>query len=320
MSTRSGRPLGVLAPTQDLRRALTSFVTSIKSGNPDAQIAILDFAGASVTAVDFTTAAPELDRYIQRLFPNRRADAVLIEALVDGGKKLSDKPSPRRAIVAVDFNAPDSSAVQTMNQAAENIRKSGATVWTVSVRGTAGTSSNREEVLNVVTRTSGGMRLTVVEATGLESMLKSVANSLLSQYTVTFVEARRCVGEVDPDGNAQGGEGVADAVDAIVDSRRSAVVNHSRQSESSVQVACDRSCCCCSQPSPSLPTRPLNRRPFDSGGCGMDQGQSSTPLLSSKRGASYSVGSGPKDVPAGAEVVDLRRYTVCLVSSICTRT
>ena len=78
-----------------------------------------------------------LDRYIQRLFPNRRADAVLIEAMVDGGKKLSDKPSPRRAIVAVDFNAPDSSAVQTMNQAAENIRKSGATVWTVSVRGTS---------------------------------------------------------------------------------------------------------------------------------------------------------------------------------------
>jgi hypothetical protein len=179
-------PAGVLAPTQDLRRALTSFITTIKTGNPDAQIAILDFAGASVTAVDFTTEAATLDRFIQRLFPNRRADAVLIEAMVDGGRKLSDKPSLRRAIVAVDFNAPDSSAVQTMNQAAENIRKSGATVWTVSVRGTS-TSSNREEVLNVVTRASGGMRLTVVEATGLESMLKSVANSLLSQYTVTFV-------------------------------------------------------------------------------------------------------------------------------------
>jgi hypothetical protein len=179
-------PAGVLAPTQDLRRALTSFITTIKTGNPDAQIAILDFAGASVTAVDFTTEAATLDRFIQRLFPNRRADAVLIEAMVDGGRKLSDKPSLRRAIVAVDFNAPDSSAVQTMNQAAENIRKSGATVWTVSVRGTS-TSSNREEVLNVLTRASGGMRMTVVEASGLESTLKSVANSLLSQYTVTFV-------------------------------------------------------------------------------------------------------------------------------------
>lgn len=179
-------PLGVLAPTQDLRKALTSFVTIIKGGNPEAQIAIMDFAGAAVTAVDFTAEAPALDRFIQRIFPNRQADAVLIEALVDGGKKLSDKPSPRRAIVSVDFNSPDSSAAHTMNQAGENIRKSGATVWTVSVRGTSASSSNREEVLNVVTRASGGMRLTAVEATGLESMLKTVANSLLSQYTVTF--------------------------------------------------------------------------------------------------------------------------------------
>jgi hypothetical protein len=179
-------PMGVLAPTQDLRRALSSFVTIIKGANPEAQIAMMDFAGAAVTTVDFTAEAAALDRYIQRLFPNRRADAVLIEAMVDAGKKLSDKPSPRRAIVSVDFNSRDTSAVQTMNQAAENIRKAGATVWTVSVRGTSASSSNREEVLNVVTRASGGQRLTAVEATGLESMLKSVANSLLSQYTVTF--------------------------------------------------------------------------------------------------------------------------------------
>jgi hypothetical protein len=179
-------PLGVLAPTQDLRRALTSFVTAIKAGNPEAEVAMMDFAGAAVTTVDFTREATALERYIQRLFPNRRADAVLIEALVEGGKKLSDKPSPRRAIVAVDFNSPDSSAVHTMNQAAQSIHKSGATVWTISVRGTSASSSNREEVLNIVTRASGGMRLTAVEASGLESMLKSVANSLLSQYTVTF--------------------------------------------------------------------------------------------------------------------------------------
>jgi hypothetical protein len=179
-------PSGVLAPTQDIRRALTSFVTLIKAGHPDSQIAIMEFAGAAVTAVDFTTAGPTLDRYIQRLFPNRQADAVVIEAIVEGARKLSDKPSPRRAIVSVDFNSGDSTAVQTLNQSGEAVQKSGATVWTVSVRTSSASSSRREEVLNVLTSASGGMRLTAVEATGLESMLKRVANSLLSQYTVTF--------------------------------------------------------------------------------------------------------------------------------------
>ena len=179
-------PAGVLAPTQDFRRGLTAFVSTIKSGNPDAQIAILDYAGATVTAIDFTSEVPTLDRYIQRLFPNRQADAVLIEAVVEGARKLGDKPSPRRAIVVVDFNWRDSSEVSAMQQAAEIVNKSGATVWTVSVRTTSASSSNRENVLNVVTRSSGGIRLTIVEPTGLEAMLKSVANSLLSQYHVTF--------------------------------------------------------------------------------------------------------------------------------------
>ena len=179
-------PTGVLAATQDFRRGLAAFVSTIKGGNPDAQFAILDYAGATVTAIDFTAQAPMLHGYIQGLFPNRQADAVLIEAVVEGARKLGDKPSPRRAIVVVDFNARDSSAVQAMQQAAWTVHKSGATVWTVAVRTTSATSSHREEVLNVVTRSSGGTRQTIIDASGLEAMLKGVANSLLSQYTVTF--------------------------------------------------------------------------------------------------------------------------------------
>ena len=67
-----GPPAGVLAPTQDYRRGLAAFVSTIKGGNPDAQIAILDYAGATVTAIDFTGEVPTLDRYIQGLFPTGR--------------------------------------------------------------------------------------------------------------------------------------------------------------------------------------------------------------------------------------------------------
>jgi hypothetical protein len=179
--------IGVLAPTQDLRRALSAFVQTIKGGAADAQIAMITLAGASVTKVDFTAEPGPIDKEIQRMFPSQQSDAVVIEALVDAGKKLSEKPSPRRAIVAVDFNSPDTSAPRTMKAAAEDIRKAGATVWSASIRGTLQSTSTREEVLNVVTRSSGGTRLSAVEPTGLESMLKSIANSLLSQYSLTFI-------------------------------------------------------------------------------------------------------------------------------------
>ena len=44
-----------LPQTQDLRRGLTSFVTTIKGGSPDAQIAVMEYAGAAVTVLDFTS-------------------------------------------------------------------------------------------------------------------------------------------------------------------------------------------------------------------------------------------------------------------------
>jgi hypothetical protein len=179
-------PAGVIPPTQDLRRALSAFVQTIKAASPDAQLSMVEVATAGVTKVDFTSEAEAIEKNIQKVFPGNQTDAALIETIVDAGKKLSDRPSPRRAIVSVDFNSRDTSAEKTMRQAAESTRKAGATLWSVSIRGNAQSSSNREEVLNVVSRASGGMRLTAVEATGLESMLKSVANSLLSQYTVTF--------------------------------------------------------------------------------------------------------------------------------------
>jgi hypothetical protein len=74
-----------------------------------------------------------------------------------------------------------------MKKAIDSVHNAGATVWAVSVRGTAPAVQIREEVLNKLTKANGGMRLTSVDSTGLDGMLKRVANSLSSQYVVTFV-------------------------------------------------------------------------------------------------------------------------------------
>ncbi|HEX9365980.1 MAG TPA: hypothetical protein VF921_05100, partial [Vicinamibacterales bacterium] len=51
---------------------------------------------------------------------------------------------------------------------------------------TAGTSPTREELLDRMTKASGGKRFSSGDATGLEGMLKKIAASLTSQYIVTF--------------------------------------------------------------------------------------------------------------------------------------
>ena len=181
-------PMGVTHPTQDLRAAVTTFVRTVHTESPDAQIALGEIAGAAVTSVDFTSNAADLDKGIAKLAANPSSYAVLLEGLVDAGKKLTARPAPRRAIVTVDFHSPEGSAEKTMKAAVTSIHDSGATLWPITVRGTtpAGDDPNREDVLNKATKANGGMRFSSFDASGLEGNLKRVAASLTSQYVVTF--------------------------------------------------------------------------------------------------------------------------------------
>jgi len=179
-------PLGTIPPTQDLRTALATFVKAIRGYSPGVKIALSEVAGASVPKASLTAMPGELDSAIGRLYPNHQGDAVLLEALIDAGKLLATQPPPRRAIVSVDFNSREGSAERSMKSAAEEVHKAGATLWAVSVRGTGAPAQNREEVLNKIVQANGGLRLMPVDSPGLEPNLKIVANSLASQYTVTF--------------------------------------------------------------------------------------------------------------------------------------
>ena len=184
--------LGVTAPTRELRAGLSAFVTTIQAASPETQIALMEFGGAAVTTVKFTSKKDDLEKYIQRMFPSQESGAVLLEALVDAAKELGKKSSPRRAIVSVSFSSPETSSMPSRTAAAA-VFKAHASYWAISIesQGAAGATSStstpaRELVLATVTRQSGGQRLTAISAGSLDSMLKSIATALTSQYLVTY--------------------------------------------------------------------------------------------------------------------------------------
>jgi VWFA-related protein len=182
----SQSPLGAARSPQDLRSAAAAFVKAIYAVNPDAAIALVKCGGAAVTTIDFTNKAGELDAAISRLYPDQQSSAVVLEALGDAGRMLAARPAPRRAIVSIDFNSSEGSNDRMVQQSADSVTNSGATLWAVSVRGTGPTSANREEVLNKMTKASGGKRFSSIDSSGLEGQLKNVAATLTSQYIVTF--------------------------------------------------------------------------------------------------------------------------------------
>lgn len=182
--TQPNIPDGMLM--RDLRGAVASFVSTLRASQPGVRIALVEVGGGAVTTSDFDAPAATLDAAVQKLFPAHPADAIMLEAIGQAAKSLTPMQTPRRAIVAVDFNSSESQTEDTLKRMSSSLSQSGATVWSVSVRLPRSNQSRREGALNVMTKNTGGLRQVASASSGLEAMLKKVAHSLASQYVVNF--------------------------------------------------------------------------------------------------------------------------------------
>ena len=179
-------PPGMPSPARDLRAALSGFVDAVRGGGSAPRIALVEVAGGAVTTAAFDADGAVLDAALEKILPAHPADALMIEAIGGAAREMTTAETPRRAIVAVDFNSSESAGEGTMKKVMGDLAASGATVWSASVRLPRSGGSRREGALNTMTRATGGMRQVAGAATGLDVLLKRIADSLVSQYIVTF--------------------------------------------------------------------------------------------------------------------------------------
>ena len=180
------KPDVIVSPARELRAALAGFVGRIRASAASPRIALVEVGGGAVTTAAYDAPASELDARIEKIFPAHPGDAVLLEAVGEAARGMADVQTPRRAIVTVDFNSSESATEGTMKRVTADLARAGATVWAVSVRLPRANTSRREGALNAMTKDTGGLRLVAGAPSGLEALLARVADSLASQYIVTF--------------------------------------------------------------------------------------------------------------------------------------
>ena len=178
--------------------AARGFVKHVSAAAPDAQIALMEFGQASIPVVNFTSKAADLEKGINRLFPKPDATSVLLEAMMEANKQLEKRPSPRRAIVVLNIEPGDEQSREQPNAILEAFRKSGATLWAVSLQRGELRNPTRDLVLNNLTQVTGGRREFIVGQSAIENWLKTYADALTSQYELTYkrpddkTRRRRC--------------------------------------------------------------------------------------------------------------------------------
>jgi VWFA-related protein len=174
---------------RDIRNSLVAFARQVRAAGPDARISVTEFGQAAVPIVPFTTDAERLEKDINRIYPKPDASSVLLEALVDASNSLAKQNSPRRAIVVFNMEGTLERSREEPGKIQEAIRKAGAQLWVVSLqkgRNTLETRSQRDFVLNTLTKNTGGGREFIVSESAIEQYMKAYAVTLTSQYAVTY--------------------------------------------------------------------------------------------------------------------------------------
>ena len=178
------------ALTPELRRAVKSFVATLLAGEPAARIALYQVSNAALPLLDFSSDRVALDTAIDLIASGTSAGSAMLEGVVTAAKRVGDRPAPRRAIVAVGIGTAEGTSLNP-KIVGDTVRKSGATLWVVSVQGLRDASlTNRDTVWTRATEDTGGLRQNAVQATRLDVPLQTVANSLLSQYFLKMTRTR----------------------------------------------------------------------------------------------------------------------------------
>jgi VWFA-related protein len=174
----------------DLREGLKGFTTLLLSVDPKSQFSFVEFGGAGMTVMDFTSDQAKIDASLGKLMP-KPSESVLNEAMVDVAKKLAAMPpATRKVIITINLEPTKESSNVLVQQVAEEVRKSGAIVWSVVLQEGARRDANRENLLKGLTANTGG-RWVVLQGparTNLGNVLRSIAANSFSQYAVTYTQ------------------------------------------------------------------------------------------------------------------------------------
>jgi len=171
---------------RDIRVSIGMFMKDILAASPTSTMQLMEFGQAAIPITKMTSDLTELEKGVTRLFPKPGAASLLLEAIIEGSKELSKAKAPRRAIVALNIEPGDEQSRQNIQQLHEELTKSRASLWAVSLQVGQNRNQARGLVLDRLTANTGGRREFIQAQSALEVMMKNIADNLLNQYEVTY--------------------------------------------------------------------------------------------------------------------------------------
>jgi VWFA-related protein len=172
-----------------MREGLKAFIA--KMAGPH-QIAIIALADRPTIFVDYTTDRARLEGGIGRIFAQQQSGTTLLDGIVEVAQGLEKRESARAVIVPIVTDG-----VEFTNRYSRDVRDAlsraqvglhAITIGTFYLtRDDLDVERERELVLSVGTKDSGGQRMTLLSPLGIDQTLAKLAAELSAQYKIVYV-------------------------------------------------------------------------------------------------------------------------------------
>jgi VWFA-related protein len=169
-----------------IRGALTKFTAAMSDENPTA---IIGLAERPTILADYTKDRKTLTSAIGRVFATPMSGMTLLDAIVEVTQGLDKREAPRAAIIAIVTDGPEFTTRYARDVTAALVR---AHVPLYEVTVGQFPYSDEHEVreraflLDRGPRESGGERVSLVSANGIEPALQKIGRALKAQYKVVY--------------------------------------------------------------------------------------------------------------------------------------
>ncbi len=175
----------------ELRQGVAGFISQMLEANSQTEIMLMTFGDRPTVVVPATTSSTTLAQGVQKLFGRQGAGAYFMQAVSDAAKMLAKKDTPRRVIVAFDFEDGrefSNDSHESVTTALQNAKASLFTVALQESHDTPNTPEARERaiVLSDVASSSGGGNKALITRQAIPLGLNWVATLLISQYDVVY--------------------------------------------------------------------------------------------------------------------------------------
>lgn len=183
----------------NIRQALPPFVatlTGAAEGDIKNEIAIVAIGERPTIFTNSTTNRVNLQKGIDRLWSLRGTGAYLLDGIIEVCQGFKKRDAQRPVIIAITSEGPELSN-RDYQQVLDPLRASGAAFYALVIGHPSGSLSdearNRNMVLDVGPRTTGGRRDEMLAPMALPARLKPLADELMHEYRVTYARPQSLI-------------------------------------------------------------------------------------------------------------------------------